>query len=49
MADDTNLSGRPTMLSSIEGDDPINIKILTSIVNLSNHILETTATRELTK
>ncbi|KAF8466401.1 Rapamycin-insensitive companion of mTOR, N-term-domain-containing protein [Kalaharituber pfeilii] len=49
MADDSNEKGRPALLSSDPDGDLMTTKILTSIVNLSNHILEISATKELTK
>ncbi|RPB20737.1 hypothetical protein L211DRAFT_791659 [Terfezia boudieri ATCC MYA-4762] len=49
ISDDTNVKGRPALLSSNPDNDPMNNKILTSIVNLSNHILESAATKELMK
>jgi len=45
--DETNESNRPSTLSTIAGEDPLDSRILESIANLSNHIKEGQATKEL--
>lgn len=47
--DETNAVNRPSPLSSVIGDDPLDAKILTAIANLNNHILEGTSTKELNR
>ncbi|RPA97850.1 hypothetical protein L873DRAFT_1689620 [Choiromyces venosus 120613-1] len=47
--DETNQINRPSPLSSVIGDDPLDAKILTAIANLNNHILESGSTKELNR
>ncbi|KAH8154200.1 uncharacterized protein LAJ45_01968 [Morchella importuna] len=47
--DETNAVNRPSPLSSVIGDDPLDAKILTAIANLNNHIMEGTSTKELNR
>lgn len=47
--DETSAVNRPSPLSSVIGDDPLDAKILTAIANLNNHIMEGTSTKELNR
>jgi hypothetical protein len=47
--DETSETNRPTTLSSIFGQDPVDSEIIGAIANLSNHIKESQATKDLLK
>ncbi|KAA8893128.1 Rapamycin-insensitive companion of mTOR, N-term-domain-containing protein [Sphaerosporella brunnea] len=47
--DETSLTNRPTGLSRILGEDPIDSEIIGAVANLSNHIKESQATKDLVK
>lgn len=47
--DETNAKTRPSTLSKIVGEDPIDSEIIGAIANLSNHIKEGQAIKDLNK
>ena len=47
--DETNAINRPSTLSRISGEDPIDSDIIGAIANLSNHIKEGQAIKDLNK
>lgn len=47
--DETSETNRPSILSRILGEDPVDSDIIGAIANLSNHIKESQATKDLLK